>query len=338
MLKKLINRFFFLKLPTSKHIYLMENSTIEKMVKLPAIVQLDEMNSEAFISYYKKNVNEIENELLLTGAVKFVGIQIDSLEKFQHIVNSISSKFLSYIDGNSPRIKLSENVYTSTEYSKDHKITMHNELSYSSKWPNKLFFSCLQPAQTRGETLLADSREILKKMNKTIVSEIRKRGITYIRNLHGGKGIGPSWQDTFETTDKRKLEACCHSLSIDFEWRGDFVRLKQSSKGIIEHRNSKQEVWFNQIDQFHPCHLGEETFETMKMLFESPEHFPMYVRFGDGTEISESFVREVLKTIDEVTIAPTWQKNELLILDNELVSHGRNPYTGERNVLVAMSE
>lgn len=308
-------------------------------IQLPVTVQLDEKDPDTFIAYYLDNKKEFEETLLQKGALKFRGIRIGSLEDFQKIVDSISSKFLSYIDGNSPRTKLSGNVYTSTEFDKQQKITMHNELSYSAKWPNKIFFSCVQPAETGGETLIADSREILSKMDTDITDEIEKRGICYIRNLHGGSGIGPTWQDTFETTDPVQVEKYCAAYGINYEWSGrNNLRLKQPSKGIITHRVTGERLWFNQIDQFHPCHLGEELYETMQLMYESPENFPMYVRFGDGKEISESFVQEILKTIDEVTIAPAWQENELLILDNELVCHGRNFYTGNRKVLVAMSE
>lgn len=306
---------------------------------MPLVIDLDDLQPDAFISYYTSNKAGIENKLSTNGVVKFKGVQINSLQTFQHIVDSISSKFLNYIDGNSPRTKLTDNVYTSTEYDKTQRITMHNELSYSAKWPNKLFFSCLQPAETGGETLLADSREILARMDSDIVDEIEQRGITYIRNLHSGKGVGPSWQDTFEVNTKEEAESYCRSYGIVYEWGPhDSLRLIQNSKGIIRHRLTGEKLWFNQIDQFHPCHLGAEVYEVMQMMYDAPEHFPMYVRFGDGKEITEALVHEVLKTIDEVTVAPLWQKNELLIVDNELVSHGRNSYTGERRVLVAMSE
>lgn len=112
---------------------------------------------------------------------------MESQEDFQEIMNFISEKFLAYIDGNSPRTKLSFNMYTSTEYDQNQKITMHNELSYSHKWPNKLFFSCMDVADTGGETLLADSRRILQAMDAAIVEEVEKKGVTYIRNLHAGK-------------------------------------------------------------------------------------------------------------------------------------------------------
>lgn len=317
----------------------MKDTNILNKVGLPLILQLDEMEKDDFISYYIKNKNEIEKKLLQRGAIKFTGVRIDSLETFKDIVDSVSSKFLNYIDGNSPRTKLTGNVYTSTEYDKTQRITMHNELSYSAKWPNKLFFSCLKPAETGGQTLVADSREILEKMNKDIVEEIEKRGIIYVRNLHDGTGIGPSWQSTFETDDKSLVEEYCKAYSIKFSWKNDgSVRLIQPGRGIIEHRITKERVWFNQIDQFHPYQLGEELYNAMHAIYNSPDDFPSYVKFADGKEISEGLVSEILKTIEETTVAPTWEMNELLIIDNELASHGRNPFTGDRTVVVAMSE
>ncbi len=306
---------------------------------MPLTVQLDGMHPEAFIDYYQQNKASIEARLLRQGAVKFKGVFIDSQHTFQRIVESIAAKFMPYLDGTSPRTKLSDLVYTSTEYDPMQRITMHNENSYSAKWPNRLYFSCLKNAQTGGETLLADSREMLRQLDPAIVAEVEARGVTYIRNLHGGEGVGLSWQQTFEIDNKKRLEEYCQAYSISVEWGADnSVRLKQHSKGIIRHRITQEKVWFNQIDQFHPYQLGEEVYEALLSMYDTPEDFPKYVTFGDGTAIGEDTIKAVLKTASDLTVAPPWDLNELLIVDNELVSHGRNPFTGERKVLVAMSE
>jgi hypothetical protein len=312
---------------------------VAKETDLPFVWNLHGLEPDSFIAYYRENKNKIDSLLLSSGAVKFSGVRIDSTETFQYIVDAISDKFLNYIDGTSPRTKLTGHVYTSTEYDASQRITMHNELSYSAKWPNKLFFSCLLPAETGGETLLADGREMVQRMNQEIVAEIEKRGVVYIRNLHGGNGVGTSWKAAFETEDKAVLENYCKALDIQLEWHDDDnVRLKQFSPGILEHRVTKEKVWFNQIDQFHPYQLGQELYDAMNEIYASPEEFPTYVTFGDGGTISEQIVEEILKTSESITLAPPWQKNELLIVENVLVSHGRNSYTGQRKVLVAMSE
>ena len=306
--------------------------------KLPTIIDLGEATPDEFINYSLTNREEIEDMLCETGAVKFCGVRIDSIENFKKILDSTTEKFLPYIDGNSPRTKLSDTIYTSTEYDKSQKITMHNELSYSRQWPKKLYFFCVTAATTDGETLIADSREILRRMNKDIVREIESRGIQYIRNLHGGIGFGQSWQTTFETEDKAQFERYCDQYDIRRIWRQNgSVTILEHSSGIIEHYKTKQKVWFNQIDQFHPYQLGTDIYEAFKLGYESPMEYPIYVTYGDGGIIDDEVIAEVIKTIDEVTIAPKWHKNELLILDNELTAHGRNPFTGERKVLVGMS-
>lgn len=136
------------------------------IVNTPFIIDLNEISPNDFVDYYLRNKESFENDILKQGAIKFKGIDIDSLETFQHIVDSISQKFLNYIDGNSPRTKLTDHVYTSTEYDQTQKITMHNELSYSAKWYNKLFFSCLQVPETGGETLLLTAEKYLMQCRK----------------------------------------------------------------------------------------------------------------------------------------------------------------------------
>jgi hypothetical protein len=73
-------------------------------------------------------------------------------------------------------------------------------------------------------------------------------------------------------------------------------------------------------------------------MYESTEDFPMNVKFSDGTPIEEGVVHEILNTIEKVTVAPVWNTNEFLMVDNELISHGRNQFSGERKVLVSMSK
>lgn len=308
-------------------------------LELPMEIDLNQISVNDFVYYFKEHRNDIDSRLKEHGALKFKGIIIDTLNDFQLIVDSISTKFMTYVDGNSPRTKLTGNVYTSTEYDCTQRITMHNELSYSAKWPGILFFSCLQPGESGGETLLADSREILKIMDPRIVETIEKKGITYIRNLHGGQGMGPSWQQTFETDEKADVEKYCDERNIEYSWTATGnLRIFQTVRGIIRHRETNDLLWFNQIDQFHPSHLQQEVYEVISVLYSAPEDFPMFVRFGDRSEIPEWMVSQIIETIDQVTVAPSWGKNQFLMIDNERICHGRNPYTGTRKVLVAMAE
>jgi hypothetical protein len=62
-------------------------------------------------------------------------------------------------------------------------LSLHNELSYADVWPSRLYFFCVEPAPSGGETSLADSRRILAALDPQVVDTFRARGIRYIRNL-----------------------------------------------------------------------------------------------------------------------------------------------------------
>ena len=175
-------------------------------------------------------------------------------------------------------------------------------------------------------------------MRPELLQRFRQKGVRYIRNVHSGDGAGPSWQQTFETENKEEVENFCRANDIGFSWRNDgMLQLVQNRPAVITHPVTGEEVWFNQVDQFHPCHLPADIYETLMMLYDNdPERLPMYGCYGDGSAIDEADIQEVRALVDSKRIFNTWQKGDLLLADNILVAHGRMPYTGSRKILVAM--
>jgi hypothetical protein len=65
---------------------------------------------------------------------------------------------------------------------------------------------------------------------------------------------------------------------------------------------------------------------------------PYNTYYGDGSPIEDSVIEELRRAYDSETVQFTWQKGDLLLMDNMLVAHGRNPYTGARRIIVGMGE
>ena len=305
----------------------------------PAIYNFKEgLKVEEFIPWYKENEGQIEENLKKHGALVFSQVGINSVDTFSNVTKEIGTDFMSYVDGFSPRTKLTSNVYTSTEYDKDFYITMHNELSYSSVWPKKLLFACVKTAVSGGETPLADCRKVLAALPKDLVEEFEAKGVRYIRNLHGGGGAGPSWQETYETEHKEEVEKFCNDHHIEYIWKPDGgLKLIQQGCSTYIHPETGEKVWFNQVDQFHPAHFEKEIYETLMMIYDNDdEELPMYGCFGDGSKISEDMIHLVRKIVDDTSVSRPWNNGDFCLIDNVLVSHGRNPYEGERQVLVSM--
>ncbi|MEM9824633.1 MAG: TauD/TfdA family dioxygenase, partial [Bacteroidota bacterium] len=217
----------------------------------------------------RKQFAEIKEQLMTTGAVLFKSFGIDTPDKLEACVGAFPGSSINYSGGNSPRTNVHGQVYTSTEHPAQSLISLHNELSYAKDWPSYIFFCCAQPAEDGGHTIIANSRQILKDLPEEIKTAFKEKGVQYIRNLHGGFGAGPSWQDTFETSDRLAIEQHCRDNDILFEWGAkQKLKLIEKRPAIISHPELAVEVWFNQADQFHPSTNAPEVYEALMELYE----------------------------------------------------------------------
>jgi alpha-ketoglutarate-dependent taurine dioxygenase len=290
----------------------------------------------------REHRQELDRLVLEHGAVLLKRFDVGSLEKFHRCTEVLADGAAgSYIDGNSPRTKLSESIYTSTEYPPELSISMHNELSYSHAWPARLYFCCVTAPQTGGSTLIADSRALLRELSPEVLDMFEKKGVTYVRNLHGGSGatIGKSWQQTFETDQRAVVEQYCKDGRIDYEWKADGgIRLIQQRPATAVHPRTGERVWFNQVDQFHPSTNPPDVYEAIMEIYGAdPFEMPQYGCFGDGSPIPDDALAEVRQGMDRLSVAFPWEVGDMMIIDNMLTAHGRSPFTGTRRILVSMS-
>jgi alpha-ketoglutarate-dependent taurine dioxygenase len=65
---------------------------------------------------------------------------------------------------------------------------------------------------------------------------------------------------------------------------------------------------------------------------------PYNTYYGDGSQIEDAVVEEIREAYRQETVYFPWQVGDLLLLDNMLIAHGRNSYTGARRILAAMGE
>lgn len=290
------------------------------------------------LQYLESSRNEIDKLLLEAGAIYFTGFGIRDREEFLRARDFYAgAASFNYMDGNSPRKKLTTGLYTSTEYPKEFSISLHNELSYSAKWPGTLFFYCDIPAEEGGETPIVDCRFMLKVLTPDLVERFGQHGVKYTRYLGGSKGIGKSWMDTFETQDRKVVEDYCAENNIEYAWEGNNLYLSQFGPGLATHPVTGERVWFNQANQFHPSHMQADVYKALKLMHsKNARKYPQYAFYGNGDEIPEAYLKEITDKHFEYAFKLPWKKGDILLLDNMLMAHGRMPFKGERKVYVSM--
>lgn len=296
-------------------------------------------NAAALRSLCRGEGREVLGELLLkVGAVLLRGFGPLEPGEFGRFVRDFSGRpALDYVGGASPRVKVCEGVYTSTEYPRHYALSLHNEMSYTYRWPEHLYFYCDTPAAEGGETPLADSRALLRKIDAGVAARFREKGVMYERRLHGAAGVGLSWQEAFETDERGTVEEYCREGNVSYVWGGDGgLRMSQVRPATHVHALTGEEVWFNQADAFHTSGMHPETYRDYISRM-SEDEFPLGARHGDGSAIDPAALAHVREVMAAEMSLFKWQAGDLLVVDNVLAAHGRMPFSGPRRVLLAMT-
>jgi alpha-ketoglutarate-dependent taurine dioxygenase len=281
--------------------------------------------------WIKENMALFNQKLSAHGAILLRGFKVNTTEKLQHFIGAFNAAPLEYRQRSSPRYEVAKNIYHSTTHPPDQHINMHSENSYALSWAMRIIFCCVEPARAQGETPIADNRLVLNYLSPGTRDKFREKGVRYVRNL--SKGIGLSWEEAFQTSDRAKVEAECTGSGMEFSWEPDErLKLRWNNQAIHRHPHTGEEMWFNHAFFFNKHALSKETL----FAFQSDEELPFQTYYGDGSEISAEEVEEIRAAYEKATVLFPWQKGDVLFLDNMLTSHGRRPYQGDRKIIVSM--
>ena len=283
------------------------------------------------------DADALDELLLREKAVVFRSFGVAPRE-LDAVLDRLLPHRLAYVHGNSPRTKVGDNVYTSTEYPPALTISMHNELSYSHRWPARLCFYCERAPDSGGATPVVDGQRWLDSLDDQVRVDFAG-GVRYVQTLHDGYGVGKSWQDTFETGDRDAVAGFLAGTGAEWEWRPDgSLRVSAVRAATARHPRTGAEVWFNQADQWHPAGLDDDDTAAALAAVLGEDELPQRVTFADGSPIPDGHVRQVRDRGLALAVDVEWTAGDLLLIDNVLVGHGRRPFTGARRVLVSMSD
>ncbi|VVE72159.1 Linear gramicidin synthase subunit B [Pandoraea anapnoica] len=278
----------------------------------------------------------VDEYLPTHGGVLFRGFKVDGDASFREFAASFGHSLLTYEFGSTPRSKVAQGVYTSTEYPPHQHIPLHNEQSYTRDWPMKIWFYSVLTAQEGGETPIADSRRIYARLPQDLRERFASKGLMYVRNF--GNGFDVPWTQVFNTEDRAEVEAYCRAHRIACEWKDDGeLRTRQLCQAVAQHPVTGDWVWFNQAHLFHISNLESDVRETLLDVV-GEEDLPRNVYYGDGSPIEEDALATIRHVLEAEKISFPWQNGDVLMLDNMLAAHARSPFKGPRKVVVAMAQ
>jgi alpha-ketoglutarate-dependent taurine dioxygenase len=299
------------------------------LVLQPAVENVD------LAEWAGNNRDSIETQLQKHGAILFRGFKLAGPADFEKVMTAICGQLYDEY-GDLPRAGVAGKIYQSTWYPADKAILFHNESSHMARWPMKIAFFCVKASEKGGETPLLDCREVCRRLEPELVEEFATKGVAYVRNF--SPGLDVSWQKFFHTDDRAKVEEGCHKSGMTCEWRpGDALRVRQVCRAVVNHPKTGERAFFNQVQLHHVSCLDEATRTSLLNLFKEDE-LPRSATFGDGTPIGNEVMERLNDLYWKTSVATPWQDGDLILLDNMLTAHARNPYQGERKIVVAMGE
>lgn len=268
------------------------------------------------------------------GAFLLRDFGLSDTADFQRCLQAFDLPLLDYDYGSTPRSELKQGIYTSTEYPANQEIPLHNEQAYTTRWPDLIWFFCETAATSGGATPLADSRRVYRELDAEVRDTFERKGLVYVRNYDDGLDV--PWQQVFATEDKQVVESYCRANNITWEWTESGLRTRQRCQVSAEHRVTGAKVWFNQAHLFHVSALAPQLRELL-LSIAGEENLPRNVIHADGSPLNEDHLNHIRAVYAQVADAFPWQKGDLLMLDNMLYAHGRQSFSGDRRVLVAMA-
>ncbi|NWD74704.1 amino acid adenylation domain-containing protein [Pseudomonas gingeri] len=299
----------------------------------PLLVQVRERELAPAV-WAQAHREQVEGWLRTHGGILFRGFDLPTPADFEQFCQALCPELYGQY-GDLPKKEGGNKIYKSTPYPKDRMILFHNESAHQHRWPRRQWFYCEIPATVGGATPIVDSREVYRALPSWLQDNLRRRQLMYVRNFT--RDIDVSWQHFFRTEDRAEVERVCRESDIAFEWRGaDDLHTRQVCPAVILHPITGEESFFNQVQLYHPAFLDADIRE--QFLLGGEQALPRQVYYGDGSALEPEAIAAINAAYDRCAVRFDWQQGDVVMLDNMLAAHARDPFDGERKIVVAMGD
>ena len=279
----------------------------------------------------KINTNLLKEKVDTSGAVLLRGTDIDTIEKFAEFSNSLGSNNMDMSCSAGPRVNMGYNIFTSNEAPSDKSIPVHHEMAQCKEYPSYVLFYCMVPAKEGGCTPIIKSSKVCKEFKRkfpNITKRIEKEGVRYLREFPNvtdiNSPLGKSWKDTFHVQTCKELEDVLDEQKILWKWL-DNESIQTISEPVNIFKTFKnEEIFF----------MAAET--SLLNIKNGPKKKLIHGNFEDFDEETMNAFIYIGNFAYTESVRISWEKYDIMILNNNLVMHSRDPFVGERKILVSL--
>lgn len=283
-----------------------------------------------------EHADELRGLLLEHGAVLLTGAPVQGPAELARVRDAFGATPAVPHEQFATRRDLGDGVYAAHDWAADREMCHHHEQSYAAAYPRLLLMAGGAEPAGGVTLLLGDTRRVLDHLPSAIVEKFRAEGWLLIRNYRPYLGL--KWAAAFGVDTPAAVEERCAQRRIEFTWERDgSLRTKQRRAAIVEHPVTGETCWFNDIAFLNQWAVDDSERGVLLKTF-GAEGMPLNTFYGDGEPLDEAAFKALLDAYDRTTRRVTLAPGELLLVDNILTAHGREPYTGEWDLAVALAD
>ena len=187
-------------------------------------------------------------------------------------------------------------------------IPFHAEYGSLPLRPDVLWFACVSPAGTGGQTTVCDGIRVGQALRVATRKLFEERRLRFYGALPPG------------------LFAKCQAAFADDGLRRIVERPDTRWSSSVNADGTVSFEYF--VPAFFPSLFGDKAFANALI----PQHRLGRVTFEDGTAVPEAAIREVEEVTDQLTELIPWIAGDVAMLDNSRLMHGRRGFAGPRSI------
>ncbi len=259
-------------------------------------------------------------------------------ESFTTFSDACCSRFSSYVGGGFRFRGLdreskgaSGTLLLTTGSTQAFGMPLHGEMHYQRDRPDMLWFYCERPPAQKGQTTVADGRAVFDRLSDGTKTLLRERQLLYVRELSAS-----DWTTTFQTSDVEELRRICHENRMSLDIRDDGSIRTEYRAPAIEQTHDGSEAFVNNALLLWEFEASFRSGQSAAVLGGDLKNLPLVVRLDDGLPLPAPLMEEVAAACEACTVDITWQKGDVVMVDNHRILHGRRKATGDREILVRL--
>ena len=275
------------------------------------------------------------------GTLLFRGLPIHNADDFSKFSHAFGYKPHEIIGIVVDRPMLAPNVAPANEAPKEVLIFSHNESPQVPHAPEYIFFYGHRAPEQGGESPISSSLELFQRAKEEIpefIEELAEKGILsrvvykFEKQYAGGSTLKQAFgKDVLETDSnevkRRKMEAQIARYGRDkhttWEWTDDGVILTHRLPAIRTQPKTNLPTLFTALAAYwRNAQVNNATSAARNKVTQQ--------LYGDGSEIPEQYLEHLSKITDDIRVLHKWQRGDVLVYDNIIAQHGREPWQGEQ--------